>query len=105
MHLTAKDAAMPINFAGKATPAITRGPISHASFDTHGMVSHHGVFLQVFLNVTLPNIRVGLLYGIVLTNAVRTTWREVAFRQTRHHEMSHRHVQYPNGLTLLNTKS
>lgn len=27
--------------------------------------------LQVFWNVTLPNIRWGLLYGIILTNAVR----------------------------------
>lgn len=26
--------------------------------------------LQVFWNVTLPNIRYGLLYGIILTNAV-----------------------------------
>lgn len=26
---------------------------------------------QVFWNVTLPNIRYGLLYGIILTNAVR----------------------------------
>ena len=27
---------------------------------------------QVFWNVTLPNIRWGLLYGIILTNAVCT---------------------------------
>ena len=27
---------------------------------------------QVFWNVTLPNIRWGLLYGLILTNAVRT---------------------------------
>ncbi len=27
---------------------------------------------QVFWNVTLPNIRYGLLYGIILTNAVRS---------------------------------
>ncbi len=26
---------------------------------------------QVFWNVTLPNIRWGLLYGLILTNAVR----------------------------------
>lgn len=26
---------------------------------------------QVFWNVTLPNIRWGLLYGVILTNAVR----------------------------------
>lgn len=30
---------------------------------------------QVFWNVTLPNIRYGLLYGIVLTNAVCSTIR------------------------------
>ncbi len=31
---------------------------------------------QVFWNVTLPNIRYGLLYGIILTNAVRVpSWR------------------------------
>ena len=28
---------------------------------------------QVFWNVTLPNIRWGLLYGVILTNAVRKT--------------------------------
>lgn len=28
---------------------------------------------QVFWNVTLPNIRYGLLYGIILTNAVRAS--------------------------------
>jgi hypothetical protein len=27
----------------------------------------------VFWNVTLPNIRWGLLYGVILTNAVRKT--------------------------------
>ena len=27
--------------------------------------------LEVFWNVTLPNIRWGLMYGIILTNAVR----------------------------------
>lgn len=27
--------------------------------------------MQVFWNVTLPNIRWGLMYGIILTNAVR----------------------------------
>ena len=27
---------------------------------------------EVFWNVTLPNIRWGLMYGIILTNAVRT---------------------------------
>lgn len=26
---------------------------------------------QVFWNVTLPNIRWGLMYGVILTNAVR----------------------------------
>ena len=29
---------------------------------------------QVFWNVTLPNIRWGLLYGIILTNAVSEPW-------------------------------
>ena len=27
---------------------------------------------EVFWNVTLPNIKWGLLYGVILTNAVRT---------------------------------
>lgn len=35
---------------------------------------------QVFWNVTLPNIRWGLLYGIILTNAVSVGRRLVRFR-------------------------
>ena len=34
--------------------------------------------LQVFWNVTLPNIRYGLLYGIILTNAVSTPVKSVS---------------------------
>lgn len=38
-----------------------------------GQSMMRGVLLaQVFWNVTLPNIRWGLMYGIILTNAVRS---------------------------------
>ena len=35
---------------------------------------------QVFLNVTLPNIRWGLLYGVILTNAVSRYFRSTVTR-------------------------
>lgn len=38
---------------------------------------------QVFWNVTLPNIRWGLLYGLILTNAVSTP-RPCNCAHTRH---------------------
>jgi len=52
---------------------------------------------QVFWNVTLPNIRYGLLYGIILTNAVRVAScsnelvRQIctAFRVMRCHKSVH----------------
>lgn len=37
---------------------------------------------QVFMNVTLPSIRWGLLYGLILTNAVsRVQWRGVGTKR------------------------
>ena len=51
---------------------------------------------EVFWNVTLPNIRWGLLYGVILTNAVRlaqtgSPWRieDRGCRPTHHGEGTH----------------
>jgi len=39
--------------------------------------------MQVFWNVTLPNIRWGLMYGIILTNAVRLLHPASTLQQLR----------------------
>lgn len=42
------------------------------------------------MNVTLPNIRWGLLYGLILTNAVSNVGVEKTQKQTRHMPMHRR---------------
>lgn len=44
---------------------------------------------QVFWNVTLPNIRYGLLYGIILTNAVRAWCMHSCSEAVKHNHLCH----------------
>lgn len=50
--------------------------------------------LQVFWNVTLPNIRWGLMYGIILTNAVRGSWLPCGFQTAVAKSMLARSLQH-----------